>query len=84
MYLKERNRGLTMNCIYREFEGETIALWPDTIADMQGNCMSYLHVGQHGAANYGFVMKKSKPAKPEAIRALRKELLEIGYAETEC
>jgi len=73
-----------MRCVYREFEGETVALWSDTIADVHKNCMSYTHLGQHGAANYEFVMKNSRPAKPEAIRALRKELLKIGYAENEC
>jgi len=73
-----------MNCIYREFNGETIALWPDTVAGMQGNCMSYLHVGQHGAANYKHVMKNSIPAKAENIKVLRKELLARGYTEKEC
>ena len=77
-------KGIRMNCIYREFDGETIALWPDTIADMQRNCMSYLHVGQHGAANYKHVMKNSIPSKAEYIKILRKELLTRGYAKTEC
>jgi len=73
-----------MNCIYREFDGETIALWPDTVAGIQGYCMSYSHVGQHGAANYIHVMKNSIPAKAEDIKVLRKELLARGYTEKDC
>jgi len=73
-----------MDCIYREFDGETIALWPGTVANLQGNCMSYLHVGQHGAANYIHVMKNSIPAKAEDIKALREELLARGYTEKDC
>ena len=79
-----RLRGLTMRCIYRNFGGETIALWPDEIADLNGNCLSYLHVGQHGVADFEYVMKNSKPATREATNILRDELLMIGYSEDEC
>jgi hypothetical protein len=67
--------------IFRKWNdtGDVIALFPREIADSQGHCMSYMHVGQHGAADYNHVVMVSKPANPAEHRALRQELENIGY-----
>lgn len=68
--------------MYRRFpEGDVIALFPDTDAD--GNlmhCMSYQHIGQHGAAHKDLI-KQLPPATlaEEDVTALHAELLARGY-----
>jgi hypothetical protein len=69
--------------IFRRFKrhytlGEIIALFPD-IPDHAGMIMSYMHVGQHGGADYTRVMGITKPATPEEYAALARELTSIGY-----
>jgi len=41
--------------------------------------MSYVHVGQHGAADYNLVVGQSKPAQPAEYAELKAELENIGY-----
>jgi hypothetical protein len=41
--------------------------------------MSYQHIGQHGEADYHYVVEQTKPAKPDEYMPLYKELKEIGY-----
>ena len=67
--------------VFRVFpEGDVIALFP-TIPDGQyGQCCSYLHVGQHGAADYWHVISNTRPASPDGYRDLMFELTGIGYA----
>jgi hypothetical protein len=67
--------------IFRKFkdDGSIIALFPEEIADHKGNCMSYMHVGQHSAADYNGLMTITVPANPVEHRALRQELENIGY-----
>ena len=65
--------------IFRKFkEGDIIALFPE-IYQMNGNIMSYMHVGQHSMADYGVILDKTKPAKPEEYSDLKTELESIGY-----
>jgi len=66
--------------IFRKFkDGAVIALFPEIQADRCcSSCQSYLHVGQHGAANYDLV-NKSKLASPKEYEDLKKELESIGY-----
>ncbi len=66
--------------VFRVFpEGDVIALFP-AIADGQyGQCSSYLHFGQHGAADYGHVIRTTRQAKPEEYADLMQELASIGY-----
>lgn len=66
-------------------DGEVIALFPD-IPEHDGLCLSYLHVGQHGAADYSALTYgrsghalPTRPAKPEEWAALAAELQDIGY-----
>jgi len=70
--------------IFRQFiiGCEIIALFPEIAVDTIGyNCQSYLHVGQHGAANPRTMIMDTKPAKLEdgACKRLIKELTELGY-----
>jgi hypothetical protein len=66
--------------IFRKFkDGDIIALFPELQADMsRGNCQSYQHVGQHGAASYDLV-NNTKPATKEECANLAAELTSIGY-----
>lgn len=65
--------------------GDVVALFPTVphCADKEYLCMSYMHVGQHGAANYHGVIDDTRPAKPEEYAALKAELEEpypgFGY-----
>lgn len=66
--------------IFRKFkDGEVIALFPAEEWDHKGNCASYIHVGQHGAADYCLLLQTTRLAKPSEYEALRKELESIGY-----
>ena len=47
---------------WRSKPHEIIALFPEVPADLDGyTCMSYEHVGQHGAADYEGVMAATWP-----------------------
>lgn len=66
--------------VFRRYgNGEIIALFPDQIASGVYLCNSYMHVGQHGAADYTRVVSQTKPAKPEEYQTLATELAQIGY-----
>ena len=58
--------------------GEVLALFP-TIDAGHGMCMSYEHVGQHGAAFYDACLVMTRPAKRSEYAALASELRRIGY-----
>ena len=67
--------------VFRKMQGEIIALFAEEPADAEGKlCSSYLHVGQHGAADYHHVIRNSKPAKPDEYADLQKELEGLGYS----
>ena len=59
-------------------EGDIIALFPE-IDQGPGCCLSYMHVGQHGEADYDHVIKKTIPANKEEYADLEKELSFVGY-----
>ena len=66
--------------IFRMYPGgDVIALFPAIPADLQGNCLSYQHVGQHGAADPGHVTSHTRPATPDEYRDPMAELTGIGY-----
>ncbi len=68
--------------IFRKYpDGDIIALFPIIAVDTIGyNCESYMHVGQHGAANPRIVVSQTKLAKPKEYRVLKKELeCQVGY-----
>lgn len=67
--------------IFRVYpDGEVIALFPQIAAQVGGYlCQSYIHVGQHGAANTEIVVRQTRLATEEEYRVLLAELEEIGY-----
>ena len=65
--------------IFRKFDDEIIALFPEDKADYHGNVTSYSQIGQHSAADYNYVMQKSKKATSKEYADLKKELTSIGY-----
>lgn len=75
-------RDLEQDVIFRFVFGcrEVLALWPAVPADNQGfYCRSYAHFGQHGAADYQYLLTKSRPATPEEYQDLLGELRRIGH-----
>lgn len=68
--------------VFRKWkDGETIALFPDDTNPYDGTVTSYMHVGQHGAADYGHVISATHPAHPSEYRDLLAELKAIGYTD---
>ena len=60
--------------------GDLIALFPALPADYQGLFVdSYMHVGQHAAADYHGVVLATTPASQEEAADLIRELERIGY-----
>ena len=71
--------------VFRMFEDTVIALFPDQDWDVSGNyCTSYEQIGQHGSADFGYVMAESRPATPEESAPLLQELEGIGYRLKVC
>ena len=67
--------------VFRRFpDGDIIALFPYLAAEGLDPwpCQSYMHVGQHGAADPRIV-HDTRPARPHEYAALRAELEQIGY-----
>lgn len=66
--------------IFRKFkdDGSLIALFPYE-EWAEGSCGSYMHVGQHGGADYNHCIKASKPAKLSEYKDLKEELQSLGY-----
>ena len=63
----------------RWLNGSVIALFPEVPADITGRyCQSYMHVGQHGAANPTLV-NSTRLASKEEYQNLFDELTEMGY-----
>lgn len=61
-------------------DGDIIALFPTLPGNNRyDSCDSYMHVGQHGAADYTLVVSDTRPAQPEEYRGLMSELQAIGY-----
>ena len=62
-------------------DGDIIALFPTLPGNNRysDSCDSYMHVGQHGAADYALVVSDTRPAQSDECRALMSELTSIGY-----
>lgn len=67
--------------IFRKYvnENEIIALFPNEIANSNGECSSYMHNGQHSPADYKFVIENTTAATKEEYTPLYNELVAIGY-----
>ena len=60
--------------------GGILALFPYENHDGAGRyCVSYEHVGQHGAADYRGCIRRTKAAKPEEYADLKRELEGYHY-----
>ena len=64
--------------------GEIIALFPYEIENQNGKAsidvMSYMHIGQHGGANYLGCIQSTIPAKRTEYQGLKDELENyVGY-----
>lgn len=67
--------------IFRAFKdnGHVIALFPTQVGDCRDrSVMSYMHVGQHGAADLG-VISRTRPATAQEAAQLAKELRAKPY-----
>lgn len=65
---------------FRKWKGEIIALFPDIPWNPHDyTTSSYMHVGQHGGADYGSIIAASRPATEPQYRDLLAELRAIGY-----
>ena len=60
--------------------GGIIALFPEIPSGNFGfHCLSYEHIGHHGAADYQSVVSRTVPASEEEYRDLKQELEALGY-----
>lgn len=68
--------------VFRKWkDGDIIALFPDDINPHDGTVTSYMHVGQHGTADYAGVIADTQPAREDEYRDLLAELMAIGYTD---
>lgn len=68
--------------VFRKWKdnGQIIALFPELPSDLYGfYCDSYMHVGQHGGADYFGVVQHTTLATRKQSAALARELRRIGY-----
>ncbi len=71
--------------IFRKFkdDGSIIALFPELDYESGhanwGKVQSYMHVGQHGEADYANVVTLTTPAQEHEYEDLAEELASIGY-----
>ena len=68
-----------IDVMFRMWEGEVIALFPHEVHNMTGDVVSYMHVGQHGSADYKGIVRNSRLATPTESLPLLRELQSIGY-----
>lgn len=65
--------------VFRKWpDGDILALFPN-IDGGQGQCSSYMRIGQHSGASYSRCIAVTKPATPEEYKSLASELTSIGY-----
>lgn len=61
----------------KDKEGNVIAFFPEARVN-RGNVMSYMHIGQHSEASYGFYME-TKNATKEEYSPLLQELTKVYH-----
>lgn len=69
--------------VFRKWkDGDIIALFPDEPWSRSDySTTSYMHVGQHGAADYVGVIADTRPAREKEYHDLLAELKTIGYTD---
>jgi hypothetical protein len=69
--------------IFRKFpeDNQILALFPyDLFGSYRGiDCISYMHIGQHGPAEYSACLTNTIPAKEMEYKPLFEELESMGY-----
>lgn len=75
----ERTKVIFRDVAYDTGDKEILALFPEMINEYNGLVECYAHTGQHSQADYHYIIRISKPAKPEQYAPLLKELKSIGY-----
>ena len=65
--------------IFREFKGEILALFPYELWNYKGDVSCYAHIGQHGGADYNYIIQNSKCINEPHKLPLYLELERIGY-----
>lgn len=67
--------------VFRKYpDGQVIALFPDIPwSGRRGEVTSYMHLGQHGAADYCHVVATTKPVTEGEYGDLLDELSQAGY-----
>ena len=67
--------------VFRKFkDGEILALFPNIAWTNDGQCTSYMHIGQHGGADYSHCIAITKPATANEYSGLKRELEQRGYS----
>lgn len=69
--------------VFRKWKNDDIiALFPNAPWSRSGCAItSYMHVGQHGAADYAGVIADTSPAQENEYKDLLNELKAIGYTD---
>lgn len=75
----EKDEELTRVVFRRWSNGDVIALFPDIHENVDGDCLSYEHIGQHGEADYTSCIFNTHPATAIEYKDLFEELTSIGY-----
>ena len=66
--------------VFRYWRGQVIALFPELVEHNSRMVDSYMHIGQHGAADYAGIVQFSRAATPEEYQSLKDELEDgFGY-----
>ena len=69
----------TTTVVFRKWpDGDILALFPN-MDETRGMCGSYMHIGQHGGADYSGCISATKPATKAEYADLESELSSIGY-----
>ena len=73
----------TTRVIFRMLKGECIAIFPQIPGDTNARvtCLSYMHLGQHGAACVNLTGSYTAPATQDQYAPLLRELRSIGYTD---
>lgn len=76
-----KSAGATTRVVFRRYpDGQVIALFPDTPwSGQRGEVTSYMHLGQHGAADYAGVIAATRQAREDEYGNLLSELQATGY-----
>lgn len=72
-----------MRVVFRKWKNsDIVALFPDEPWSRSGYAVtSYMHVGQHGAADYAGVIADTSPAQENEYKDLLNELKATGYTD---